>query len=201
MVLGSCAPGETDRDTDTPGSSLNSVTTTIGQGGGTVELDDVLIFIPVAALTGDTDITVTELTEDAPPPYINYSSVYLFEPEGLEFALPVELHIPLADATDPYWLFWSTDVEDVYEPLEFEVVGTRARTEVSHFSTGFVGTLETQVDTFTDEGESHSFNVSAITSTSDVVGTPGLNAKTHLPMPMGSPPMRLTQPKATYHEV
>jgi hypothetical protein len=150
LALGSCVTGESakdDGDTDS-GSAKNSVTTTIGQGGGIVEFGDVLLFFPVAAVTGDTAITVTELTTDAPPPYINYSSVYQFEPEGLEFALPVEVHMPLGDAVDPYWLFWSTDVEDVYEPLEFELIGARARTEVTHFSTGFVGTIETQIDSF-----------------------------------------------------
>jgi hypothetical protein len=154
VVLGGCPPGETaPDDTDDPVATTNSVTTTIGQGGGTVELDDVLLFFPVAAVDGDTDITITELSGAAPPPYINYSSLYQFEPAGIEFALPVEVHIPLEDATEPFWLFWSTEEEDVYSPLEFEVVGTRARAELNHFSTGFVGTLETQVDSFTDTAE------------------------------------------------
>jgi hypothetical protein len=80
---------------------------------------------------------------------VNYSSVWRFEPAGLEFLLPVEVRIPYDGAEEYYWMFWSNSSESEYESIDYTLDEFgRAIGYITHFSTGFVGSLQTQIDTF-----------------------------------------------------
>jgi hypothetical protein len=74
-------------------------TRTVGTEGGTIEsTDGVTITIPPGALTGDTTIRITP-SDDAPPNAIG--PAFLFEPEGIQFAVPVKVTLPFDPSKMP----------------------------------------------------------------------------------------------------
>lgn len=66
---------------------------TIGSNGGTlVTPDGVVLVIPAGALAADTTISIARVTDNAPVDVV--SDVFDLQPDGTEFAVPVELTIP-----------------------------------------------------------------------------------------------------------
>jgi hypothetical protein len=77
------------------------VSTAVGPEGGTVTgPDGAQIIVPAGALTAPTDLTVRKIAASAAPAlgagFSAAGDVYSFEPHGIAFALPVEVHLPVA---------------------------------------------------------------------------------------------------------
>lgn len=111
-------------------------------------MDSISLHFPEEALQQPTVITITKLSDSAPEPYLNFSSLYRFEPEGLELARPVKFGFPIADPEDPFWLFWSAEEPNRYDTIDFVVENERAYGEITTLKTGFLGAMETVQDTY-----------------------------------------------------
>ncbi len=149
LLSGCLGPADTDpEDVDDPEDGPFIV----GPEGGTHLFGDATVVIPQGALEEELEIRLIE-TEDAPPdPYVGLSRVWRAEPEGLVFAEPITIRLPIdadavADVTsgelEPHF-YWSDETGEGYERLEPALLNdgnTELRAEVDHFSTGFIATL------------------------------------------------------------
>jgi hypothetical protein len=135
-------PGDPDASEPDAGSEA-TVTAMVGPEGGTVAFEDTELVIPEGALEEETAITITRTTLPVPEGYRAFSSLYRFEPAGLEFSEPVEVVLP-SDASgsdQPFaTLFWSRRPADGtgYERLGGVPGMGNVRGNVEHFSFGFI---------------------------------------------------------------
>ncbi len=127
------------KDTSVSGNGA-SVTQEVGSEGGTLAVEGATLTIPAGALAGPTTLTMTQDTAPTPGGYEAYSPLYRFEPEGLTFAKPVVVSIPMtvpgADQRAAT-LFWSRQGATGYERLSASVSGGIVTANVTHFSRGF----------------------------------------------------------------
>ncbi|MCC7387055.1 MAG: hypothetical protein IT384_34800 [Deltaproteobacteria bacterium] len=113
--------------------------TEIGPSGGTVSFMSVTITIPPGALAAPTTISVELASVPSLPSGVSaFSPVYRFSPEGLAFALPVQVSMGFAGAPLAPALYWSNDTAG-FDRIEGSVAGSVLTAEVLHFSLGFVG--------------------------------------------------------------
>lgn len=135
VVLSGC-PGHKHQ----PGET--STTQTVGPAGGTVSTaDGASLEIPPDAVDSDVDVTITETQDPAPSGSGAVSTLYRFEPEGLVFAHPVTLTLPLpSGVTSGVSVYWSKSSGPGYDEIGGTVGSGSISTEIVHFSTGFVGT-------------------------------------------------------------
>lgn len=111
----------------------------VGAEGGTVgEPGGPQIDVPPGAVDGDTMITVTSSSEAAPSGAV--TPVYRFEPEGIVFAVPIKVRLPVPDGVTDASMYWTK----LAAPSEFErigghVTGSTIEAEVVHFSGGYAG--------------------------------------------------------------
>ncbi len=121
---------------------LRGVSGTVGPEGGELRGEGVTLTVPRGAL----DRTVTLRAEDtgrpAPPPYMGYSTVWRFSPEGLTFARPVAVTLPFEGSGQRASLAWSLASGPGYEWRGGTVIGSTLRADVEHFSTGFVASRD-----------------------------------------------------------
>lgn len=110
----------------------------VGPAGGEIELEGARLLVPAGALSEEVTFTVTRTEEPVPPGYTGYSAVWAFEPEGLEFALPVRVELPYQGNHGLATLFWSRPSGASYEWLPTGASGGVAWAEVTHLSEGFV---------------------------------------------------------------
>ncbi|HEY0880196.1 MAG TPA: hypothetical protein VGD87_01640, partial [Archangium sp.] len=82
----SCSPGN-------PSGSGAKKSEMVGPMGAAIELEDAVLEIPAGAVPPGTTITITSSTTPAPEEYESRSPVYKFEPEGIEFAIPVRIEM------------------------------------------------------------------------------------------------------------
>lgn len=111
---------------------------TIGPNGGSVTTGDgTTVAVPLGAVDADTTITIT--ASDTPAPKGAVSPVISFGPDGLVFAHPVTVTIPLASAAGKLTTFWTKhDGSGQFEPIGGTVVGGNMVVAVTHFSSGYV---------------------------------------------------------------
>ncbi|MEW6776605.1 MAG: hypothetical protein AB1405_09955 [Bdellovibrionota bacterium] len=125
-VLASCG-------TDGPGS----VTQVIGPAGGTITLGSLSLSIPAGALSEDTEITIT--AGGAAPDYFTpVSPVFIFEPQGLTFAIPATATLPFNGQPEHPEIIWSNEAGDGFLTLPSDDSETTVSALITHFSTGFV---------------------------------------------------------------
>ncbi len=156
LVLGGCFGQYDPDDTDPDGSSPTQPATEpfiVGPEGGTQSFGDATIVIPEGALDEELEIRLIETPDDPPEPYLGLSKVWRAEPEGLVFAEPVTIRLPIdADAVEgvedgsilpTFW--WSNDDGgyDRIRPALTNDGSTELRADVEHFSTGFIAQLPT----------------------------------------------------------
>lgn len=110
----------------------------IGSAGGMIEHEGVALEIPAGALDEEIEISISTSSEAAPEGYAAHSPVYVFEPDGLQFAVPAEVSITFQGDVDPS-IQWSLRDGDGFEPLATQRSAAVARGAVTHFSRGFVG--------------------------------------------------------------
>ena len=92
-------------------------------------------------LSAPTAITITEDPSGPPPPYVPLSPLYRFAPDGLTFTKPVSIAFSTTSSSPVGNVYWSLASGPGYEALPTTWVGTTASALVTHFSSGFVGTL------------------------------------------------------------
>jgi formylglycine-generating enzyme required for sulfatase activity len=136
-------PDSTDAAVDPPDAPVGdggSVSETIGPEGGRVAVGEGgSIDVPPGALSDETPITVTATTGEAPDRYVQFSPIYRFEPEGLEFDSPATVRIPVSSAPFGAAIYWSRRGQPGFERLATTFDDGFAVAQVSHFSEGFVG--------------------------------------------------------------
>ncbi|MBI4508041.1 MAG: Ig-like domain-containing protein [Deltaproteobacteria bacterium] len=121
------------------GDPAGRLTKTVGSRGALIKLGDVTLAIPAGAVASDVQITVTA-TDDAPPPGATlYSPIYLFEPEGLQFAQPVQVRFEHDGNPSDAWVYWSKPDGPGFDELPVAVSGNIVFASITHFSRGFVG--------------------------------------------------------------
>lgn len=97
LVL-AAACGDDDPATDRPGGE-GSTRATVGVAGGAVELPGGgNLLIPAGALGADTEISVSSVAAPAGEEFSAAGPYYRFEPEGLVFAEPVRVSLPVQGA-------------------------------------------------------------------------------------------------------
>src|SRR5689334_1360740 len=87
-------------------SSRATTTTGVGSGGGTIVVGGLRLTIPAHALSSPVDIQITT-SSTAPAGYTLDSLLYHFAPDGLRFALPATVSMPLLDPSVDANLYWS----------------------------------------------------------------------------------------------
>lgn len=120
-----------------------TVTQTVGPSGGTVTTPDgASIDIPAGALDSNTQISITE-THAAPPGVTNaLSDAYVFAPEGIVFAHPVHLTLPLPSSVSAGSVFWSRLGAAGFDNLGGAVATGKVTADIVHFSIGYVGVAD-----------------------------------------------------------
>src|SRR5262249_8064112 len=112
---------------------------TVGNAGGTFESAGVEVTIPPGALSSDRTIVVTKTEEQAPADTTALSPIYHFEPDGLTFAIPIAVRLPLQGDGASAVVSWSSAGGDGFAEAPTRVDGLVAEAQVVHFSRGFAG--------------------------------------------------------------
>jgi hypothetical protein len=76
-----------------PAGSGANKTQMVDSAGGAIELEGATLNIPAGAVPDGQMITVTSSTAPAPEKYESFLPVFVFEPSGLEFAIPVTIEM------------------------------------------------------------------------------------------------------------
>lgn len=106
-----------------------------GPDGGTLVFDGVEVDVPAGALTEDVTIEVS-CAPTVPEGFTALSDRCTFQPDGLAFAAPVTLSIPLlAEGSAPRF-FWGTD--EAWAQLPATYADGLASVEVESLASGFV---------------------------------------------------------------
>ena len=117
-------------DSDGGGSGM------IGAEGGTVEASGVSLDIPAGALEGDELIEIAA-TDEEPDGFTLASPVFEFSPDGLTFAMPVEVRIAASETSQLYWTGAGTT--GAFALVASEMDGDEVVGAIDHFSRGFAG--------------------------------------------------------------
>ena len=117
-------------------SELPPLATVVGPDGGRVELDGVVLDIPAGALEEPIVIQISDYGSPAAR-FDGLSPLWAFEPQGLPFALPVELHVPYTPLDPVPRMFWF-DPDGVYAALDASFDGGVAHATIDRLSKGFV---------------------------------------------------------------
>jgi hypothetical protein len=133
VAFTSCNGGSTSH-----GPSNSAV---IGSDGGTLAIAGATITIPPGALGANQTITVRQTDLSAPPGYQLYSPIFEFDPAGLQFAAPVPVRIDYHGDPTLAQFYWSRVAGPGYDVQASTLSGTTLTATVTHFSTGFVGTV------------------------------------------------------------
>ncbi len=126
------------------GNPTNVPSVTIGPSGGT--FDDgsgVKVTVPARALSGNVQISATRTNAPAASGYGALSNLYDFQPAGITFSQPVTVTLPLPSGAPPnVTIYWSQKGNSsAYDDVNGVVTSSSISAQVTHFSTGFVGTL------------------------------------------------------------
>ena len=122
--------------------TLNNGHATIGTAGGTVAAPDgATLTVPFGALASDTELSIRSI-HDPPPSGVGATSpVYVLEPEGLLFARPVKVTLPLPAGVTTGSVYWSKLGGSGFDPIG-GTIDTAARTitvTTAHFSQAVIG--------------------------------------------------------------
>jgi alpha-tubulin suppressor-like RCC1 family protein len=128
-----------DGVTDSSDGGSQSKSAKIGPSGGELSVGESRLSVPEGALQTEKEISITQTTQPAPAGYDAYSSVYAFEPSGLQFEKPVEVSVAVEGDAQNAAMFWSRPAnKSGFERLGGTVDGGSVTAQVDHFSTGFV---------------------------------------------------------------
>lgn len=116
------------------------VTATVGVAGGKVVTPGGLsLEIPHGALDGDLQLQVAAVADPGPAGLPAYSPVYQFLPEGLVFAKPVRVTLPVAPGVTAASVYWTALGTSTYEAVGGTLGAGGITVETAHFSHAVVG--------------------------------------------------------------
>ncbi len=138
MATSACSGDGSNAPADVPPSN-DATSFAVDERGGSFSIDGVRFAVPPGAVDRRVEIRVTSTDGPAPAGYALRSRLYRFEPEGLTFLGPVQLTIPFTTGGTSEF-YWSRP-QGGYERLASVLVGATLTASVTHFSTGFVGSL------------------------------------------------------------
>ncbi len=124
------------------GCSSGSSSNKIGPSGGTIDIEDGPSFLfPSGAVDQEIDIVIEETELPHIVPFSAVSLVWKCEPEGTDFAVPVQITMPyFTDTMQPAPNFyWSIGGGDFAVVEDAQVADGIATGSIRHFSVGFVG--------------------------------------------------------------
>jgi hypothetical protein len=120
----------------------SAVTRTVGTPGGQVTgLSGAAVAVPPGALDGDTTVGL-EPTSAAPPAGVGaVSALYQFVPDGVVFASPVTVTLPLPAGTSTASVYWQRPDKTGFDALggRVDLAAHTITVDVPHFSQGVVG--------------------------------------------------------------
>jgi hypothetical protein len=115
-------------------------TASVGPTGGTVQGSGVTLRVPEGAVSQTVTISIAPAAQgSAPIGYTALSPVFVFSPDGLQFAKPatVEIGVTSSDGTTPV-IVWESSTGSIDE-LPTTANGAVLTASVMHFSQGFAG--------------------------------------------------------------
>ncbi len=120
-----------------PPGEISSVSGMIGPAGGRIGMPGgAFLDIPADAIDSSRMFSISATTEAAP--FGAVTPVYRFEPDGIIFAHPVTITLPLAeDAPGNLRIFWSKQKESGFEEIGGSKTGRAISAQVLHFSGGY----------------------------------------------------------------
>ncbi len=139
--------------TDAHVDPLGTAATMVGPDGGVLSLGELTLMVPPGALAADTEIRVTEWPPEALPADVRaqfafYSHVYEFEPDGLQFALPLTtIFAPSGPigGPDTTYAFWTElGTSDSFVPIGHPAASPLTA-QSGHFSWSFFGAVQSAV--------------------------------------------------------
>jgi ZU5 domain len=126
--------------------TVNTGSGTLDTQAGTLEAPDgAKLSVPFGALDGPTSITIESTTQPPPNGITALSPVYSFKPEGLLFARPVEVTLPLPAGVTTGTVYWSRLDGSGSDPIG-GTVDSAAHTitvTTAHFSLAVIGPAST----------------------------------------------------------
>jgi hypothetical protein len=156
-------------------TTVDSGSSVIGPAGGAIFAAGVSLTVAPGALAAPTTITITRTDLFPPAGYEGYSPVWRFSPEGLTFASPASIEVAFVGDAARAGLYWSR-AGGGYERLPGAVSDGRVVARVSHFSTGFVGTLLPGPDASVDASIDASIDASVDASIDASIDAPAADA-------------------------
>ncbi len=97
------------------GGIVASTSQMIGVEGGTLQLNDATLSFPPGALPNDVMITLSEANAVPHDGGIPGSPIYILEPEGLQFPVPITLRIPFqGDPSSGVVRWWDDNQHDAF---------------------------------------------------------------------------------------
>jgi hypothetical protein len=113
---------------------------TISEAGGSVRLPNgASLEIPAGALDRETQISMRIVADTPPPGFGGLFPVYRFQPEGLVFARPVKITLPLPAGVTSASIYWSRLVGSGFDPIGGVAATGVIEGQSVHFSAAFIG--------------------------------------------------------------
>jgi hypothetical protein len=139
-VLSACPPPPKSN----PAGTGKTIEASIGAAGGALELEGAKLTVPAGAVNADLKLSITSVQNPAASNYIALTPVFLFKPDGTDFAAPVTVEFDLGSkaATNPI-VFWTRKGSSVFERQSSTRSGSKVSAQVTHFSQGFVAEAQT----------------------------------------------------------
>jgi len=144
MALTGCTSGSTAApDAGSQPIADAGVRFTIGEQGGTLEMEGATLVVPPGALDRPVEIVLAPSPEAPPDGYRLFTAAFRIQPEELVFAVPATLSLTITKPVQDETL---VTVFGSYRPATFErldarVVGGMATVELSRAGTFFAGEL------------------------------------------------------------
>jgi hypothetical protein len=152
VVLGVCAAAVTTRAVDEKqckadprgnaygySGRCGTASATVGVDGGTISTPTgVSVMFPFGAVDGPTGITIE--TSPTPAPHDALSSLYQFGPEGMVFARPVTVSLPMPPGVTNASIYFSKlGAPGEFEPIGGTIANGFITAQTPHFSSAYVG--------------------------------------------------------------
>ena len=131
--------GAADAGVPDPSTLPLSTAAMVGSDGAELRVRGATIEVPAGALADDVEIQVTAQLSREPAGFDLRTPVMRFEPDGLEFAQPVEVRFDMDEVPEGATVYWTSPDGATFEPRSTRVEGNEVVAQIDHFSEGFVG--------------------------------------------------------------
>ena len=118
----------------------DAATGSIGPGGGVISSPSgVVLIVPAGAVDANTTIQVTATTTAPPAGVGAVSPVYQFSPEGIVFARPLTITLPLPAGVTSASIYWTDLGGTTFHSIGGTISGNTISQQTGHFSLAVVG--------------------------------------------------------------